>query len=75
MKNTPQPATVGTTYTIGEANYTVQPACNDTAIGNGVWHCTTHGEVFQNQLRKDLHVVRGCVLAWFCFVHNVTEVP
>lgn len=82
MKNiTPQPVTVGTVYTIGDTSYTVWPACNDTAIGNGVWHCTTHGEVFANQLQKDLHVgternaKRTCVLAWFCLTHNVAEVP
>lgn len=82
-----RPATIGLSYKVrfDENGHrydaadvdtcTVQPQCDDTLIGNGIWHCTTCERRFQNQLQKDLHLKDGCVLAWFCFKHGAAEVP
>lgn len=51
----------------------VQAACDDKA--NGKWYCTTHMEIFYNQLEKDAHIHDGeHRLAWLCFTHG-PEVP
>src|SRR3990167_6996973 len=41
----------------------------------GAWACTTHKEIFSNNMSKDFHVMTGVhKLAWFCNAHG-PEVP
>lgn len=58
--------------------YRVGPKCE---TNSGQWICVTHGEVFDNQLQKDIHIGQyggyagqAHVLAWWCHTHG-PEVP
>jgi hypothetical protein len=72
---TPLPAQAGATFTIGGAEYTVGPACGEN---RGRWVCTTHGELFDNQMQKDIHLSnphhrQACTLAWVCNEHGAEQ--
>lgn len=54
---------------------TVAPACGEN---RGRWVCTTHAELFDNQMQKDIHVgnphhAGPCVLAWVCNEHGAEQ--
>lgn len=69
---TVEAATLGTTFTVDEIEYTVAEKCDQNT---GRWVCITHSEVFPIQLAKDLHISEGGhVLAWVCLEHG-PEVP
>jgi hypothetical protein len=62
----------GTEFTIGNDSWVVGPKCEESL---GQWVCTTHGEVFGNQMMKDSHIRSGVhVLAWVCYSHGA-EIP
>jgi hypothetical protein len=66
------PAVEGTEFEIGGMKFTVGAKCEEN---QGQWVCTTHSEVFRNQLGKDSHIGTGShVLAWACLSHGA-EVP
>lgn len=52
--------------------YTVGPKCD---TNNGLWHCMTHDQIFQNNWQKDSHIHEGDHrLTWVC-IHHGPEVP
>lgn len=66
----PKRAAVGSTYTIGDETFVVQESCGSS---HGRWICTSHGELFRNQLGKDSHIAEhnyACILAWMCMRHG-----
>lgn len=51
--------------------HVVLPPC--TNRHGGYWYCHTHGQGFDNQLQKDIHIHDEAVshrLVWVCKVHG-----
>lgn len=74
----PEAAPEGLTFTVNGVNCTVGPKCKSN---DGLWICTTCGELFRHNFEKDSHLTtrpkngsKTHVLAWRCMDHGY-EVP